>query len=366
MSFQEQINEARSSSSSYTLELEKVKPISKELLEVNGNKIPITHTAFKDLLKIAGITNQMLIHLNDTINPNAGFALIKELTKAIGSRKNSKITLVIDKAEAKVSRIALNTGDSFGAPISADSIESLIKDLSSNDKINLTQTLITDNGTKVTFNLMYAVEIPLKIPGENISFGKQITWDMFSDLELVDMIERLVCTNGMTSIEPGSSPIKLNSSNDSTEFYNSIYNSMANPNNRAIDHYESKVLEAMQTNLSVYEFNKLKAYTVNHWRDDIDRIIRAIGDDKDWKIKYQNKGIDLEKINSSQLRNCPTPVNAWDAINLLTDLASHTYNTPVMAHIKKSTQKMAGKLLNSNWDENGWIDNLPIFSKRKI
>ena len=99
---------------------------------------------------------------------------------------------------------------------------------------------------------------------------------------------------------------------------------------------------------------------ITFWKDDIARILRYIGDET-WKLDYKNKGIDLEKLNAGQLRNCPTPVNAWDAINCLTDLASHTYNSRVADSTKKMTQSMAGKLLNKTWDENQQLMNVPTF-----
>ena len=365
--FIQEMQEARSQTVSFLIDLKDVTPKSRESIEVKGKTIPITHQAFKDLLKIAGITNQMLVHLNDTLNPNAGFILIKELTKAIaGKGGRQKVNLIINKEDQIVARIAFDiSGDQ--APIAPGAIEELMKELTSNKKIDCTQTLITDNGTKVSFNVRYNVEIPLKMPGETICFGKQISWDMFGPLELFDLIERQICRNGMTAIEPAKHGVQLTAGSDPSEWYNTLYKDLMSPNKKIIDRYETKALEAMQTSLSVYEFNKIKGHVLAIWRDDIDRIVRALGDDRDWKIKYENKGIDLEKVKSSQLRNCPTPVNAWDAINLLTDLASHQYNTPVSATSKKLTQKMAGQLLNSNWDENSWMDNLPKFDlKRKI
>lgn len=364
--FTEDMAAARQNTSTYTVNLKDVVPKNKEMIEVSGKAIPITPTAFKDLLKISGITNAMLVHLNETLNPNAGFLLIKELTKAISAKgNNQKISLVIDKELQSVVRIAYNI-DAQGVSVSADTIEQLLKDLTKTEKVELTQTLITDSGTKVSFNLKWNVSIPLKMPGETISYGKQVTWDMVGDVSAVDMIERQVCRNGMTAIVPGNNPVILNAESDPSAWYNTLYRDLMNPNKKIIDHYEQKALNAMQTALSVYEFNKIKAHALNIWRDDVEKIIRHIGDDKEWKIKYEQKGFDLEKATAGQLRNCPTPVRAWDAINMLTDLASHTYNTVVSSTSKKITQKLAGQILNSNFDENDWVPTVPNFKINKL
>lgn len=361
-SFLDQMSEARSQTASHLIALKDLKPVAKDAIEVNGKRIPISPTAWKDLLSISGITNAMLMHLNETINPQAGFQLLKEITKAIDKRKTAKITLVVDKAQALIVRIAYNI-DNQADPVPPGAIEALMRELTKNSKIEFGETLITDAGTKVSFNLKWNVVIPLKMPGENISFGKQITWDMFGDVSAVDLIERQICTNGMTRIMPGDHPVRLTMESSPTDWYNVLYKELMNPNKKVLDHYEAKALNAMQTALSVYELNKIKGHAMAIWKDDVDKIIRHLGDDRDWKVKYEQKGIDLEKATAGQLKNCPTPVNAWDAINMLTDLASHSYNTVVMASQKKATQKLAGTILNSNFDENSWIHNVPNFNK---
>jgi hypothetical protein len=360
MDFIQDMQAARSNTSSFPCSLKDIIPKNKEYTEIRGKQIPIAKSAFTDLLKIAGITNAMLMHLNETINPQAGFQLVQMLNKAIDKTGNTKVHLIVDKEKQEVVRIGSLNADQTAA-VPAGAIEELLRELTNTDKIKLNQTLITDSGTKVSFNLSWDVNIPLKMPGENISFGKQITWDMFGDITSVDMIERLICTNGLTGIVPGNKPDILNAESDPSSWYNALYMGLQNPNAKVIKHYESKVREAMQTALSAYEFNKIKGLALTIWKDDVEKIIRHIGDDKDWKLKYEQKGINLEKTTSAQLRNCPTPVNAWDAINMLTDLASHTYTTPVSASSKKLTQRMAGQILNSTFDENSWIDNVPKF-----
>lgn len=358
-SFIQEMQAARENTTSFPCALRDIVPKTKESIEVKGRTIPITNAAFKDLLKISGITNAMLMHLNDTINPQAGFQLVQMLNRAIDKSGGMKVSLIVDKVLQQVVRISLNTDQT--APVPAGAIEELLRELTASNSIVMSQTLITDSGTKVSFNLKWDVNIPLKMPGENISFGKQITWDMFGDVTAVDLIERLICTNGMTGIVPGNNPDILNKESDPSSWYHALYTNLQNPNKKVLDHYEKRVLEAMQTALSVYEFNKIKGHALAIWKDDVEKIIRHIGDDREWKIKYQNQGINLEKATSAQLRNCPTPVNAWDAINMLTDLSSHTYSSLVSASAKKQTQKLAGQILNSNFDENSWVTNVPKF-----
>lgn len=355
------IQSALENTKSFTVPMEQIKVRSRSEFEVKGNLIPVTDTAFKDLLKLVGLTQKTVAHINDSIHKSAGFMLVKELMKAMSSKKGTNVSLLVDVNSRKVNRICLE-GQSTGAnqAISPTAIEDLINyACEKSDRIRLTDTFITDGGTKVTFNLKWDVAIPLSIKGEDVKFGKQITWDLLGDTLISDFAERLICTNGMTGIVP-TRPKPLDAGTTPDEWYQLLFKDLVNPNKDRIKDYEDKVFEAMQTNLSVYEFNTIKGHLINSWRDDAARIVRYMGDER-WRNDYKNRAIDLDKATAGQLRNCPTPVNAWDAINCMTDLASHTYNSKVSDHTKKATQKLAGRFLNKTWDENQQLLNVPSY-----
>jgi len=163
----------------------------------------------------------------------------------------------------------------------------------------------------------------------------------------------------MTAVIPGKAHF-LDSNTDPSEWYKQLYKDIINPNKSIIQHYQDKTYQAMKTNLSVYEYNQVRAHVLSHWKDDMPRIQRFLGLD-DWKYDYEKVGIDLTKATAGQLKNCPTPVNAWDAINCLTDLSSHRYNSQVSDKVCRDTQRMAGRLMNKTWDENQQIHNVPSF-----
>lgn len=355
------IQSALENTKSFTVPMEDIKVRSRNEFEVRGNIIPVTDTAFKDLLKLVGLTQKTVAHINESIHQSAGFMLVKELMKAMSSKKGTNVSLLVDIDTRKVNRICLE-GQTTGSnqAISPSAIEDLINyACEKSNKIKLTDTFITDGGTKVTFNLKWDVAIPLVMKGEDVKFGKQITWDLLGDTLISDFAERLICTNGMTGIVP-TRPTPLSNRTTPDEWYQILFKDLINPNKDKIKGYEDKVFQAMQTNLSVYEFNTIKAHLINHWRDDAARIMRYLGDER-WRNDYKNRAIDLDAASAGQLRNCPTPVNAWDAINCLTDLASHTYNSKVADYVKKDTQKLAGRFLNKTWDENQQLLNVPSY-----
>lgn len=351
---------------SLTLPMSQIKVRSRNEFEVHGKLLRVTDSAFKDLLKLVGLTDKTVNHINQEIHRSAGFLLVKELMKAMAAKKGTNISLIISEEDMEVKRICLE-GQTSGhtAAIAPAAIEELIgMAVSKNKNVVLTDTFIGDGGTKVTFNLTYDKPIPLAVRGEDISVGKQISWDMFGPTSVADFVERKICANGMTGIVPGP-PTNLDNNSGPDDWYNLLYRGLVNPNQDWIKHYESKMFNAMQTNLSVYELNTILAHLLNNWQDDQPIITRHLGDNR-WRQAYEHRGIDLDKLSAGQLRNCPTPVNAWDAINCLTDLSSHTYVSKVADRVRRSTQRMAGRLLNKTWDAAQQIFNLPTFPTRQI
>jgi len=361
-----EIQSALEQTKSFTVPMTEIKVISRRVFEVKGNRIPISATAFKDLLRLVGLTQKTVTHINQQLQSQVGFALIKELMKAMSTKKGMNVSLLIDLESKEVKRVCLE-GESTGSnsAITPSAIEDLINyACDQSEHVKLADTFISDGGTKVSFNLRWDVPIALKMRGEDIKYGKQIVWDLISDTTVADFVEREVCTNGMTGIIPGVGQT-LDSTTTPSEWYQLLFKDIVNPNSGLIRSYEHKVLDAMQTNLSVYEFNAIKSRLTEGWRDDTPRIVKYLGNE-DWKLDYANRAIDLEKLSAGQLKNCPTPVNAWTAINCMTDLASHTYTSSVPDRVRKSTQKFAGQLLNKTWDENQQIDRVPKYDQTEF
>ena len=345
---------------SFTVPTDKVKVLSNSKIDVDGRQLIITKTAFDDLIKLSGLTKKTINHLNTTINRNAGFTLVKELMKAISQRSGQNLALLIDPDDRQVKRIVPEGQAEMGTGISATSMQEMMEyALNSSKKAVLTDTYVSDGGTKVTMNLKWDNPVNFGLRGEEISLGKQIKWDMYGLTSVSDFAERLICTNGMTAIRPGEE-VYLNGESSPAEWYKQLFEDIINPNREFLNHYHDRVLEAMNTNLSVYEYNKVKSHLSSHFPSDDNRITRYLGDER-WKNEYSKRAIELDKATVKQLQNCPTPVNSWGAINCMTDLASHKYGKGVSDWSRAATQRFAGKLLNRNWDANQQITNVPEF-----
>jgi hypothetical protein len=352
------LQEAISTTKKYTLPIGDIKILDRHTFRVRQMDLPVSKTAFKDLLKIVNLTDRTIDTLNMELQYGAGFALIKELMKAMAARKGVNVNLYIDETNKKVVRIS---DSGVGDAVPMDMIQNLLEyAMDVNQDLSMRNSYITDGGTKVVLDLMHSNNITLMIKGENISLGKQIVWDLLGPTSVHDLVERLVCQNGMTAIEPKRKAKFLSGESKVDEWYQMLFKDLIDPNKELVEHYQTRLLQARQTNLSVYEFNQVKSQLMDTWYADHDVIIKYLGNDE-WKNSYSRKGIELEKLTAGQLKNCPTSVNAWDAINCMTDLCSHKYKTEVSPGSMVNTQRMAGKLLNKQWDMDQQMYDVPTF-----
>lgn len=336
-----------------------IKIKSNDRLMIGSNTIKMGADAFKDVLNIAGINKKVINHINETMDDGqSGYVLVQMVIKHLTSRKNTKLKLVIDITANEVIRIVDENSMINAIPL--QSFEQLLEMIQKDSpgKIVVYDPVIMDGGTKVSVQLKWDQSIPLIFKGENISVGKQFTYDMFGNLTYEELVERLTCTNGMTGIVPGYSHV-IDMGSGVSDWYRKIMKDLKSPNQDFIKNYEKLILEAKQSNLSVNEYNMVK-FHMSHWAKDSEIIRKYLGDEN-WKSDYDTRGIDLTKLSKEQLKNCPTPVNKWDAVNLMTDLSSHVYNSFVDGRTMRATQKLAGQFLRRTSDEDRFVYNVPTY-----
>lgn len=67
-----------------------------------------------------------------------------------------------------------------------------------------------------------------------------------------------------------------------------------------------------------------------------------------------NKGLDVAELPAAAQANYETPINRWDAINCLTNLASNPIQSSVAADHRELDKVEAGKMLNAKADCLNW------------
>jgi len=347
---------------SITVMASDIKIKSNEVIIVKGTRMPMATEAFEDILDLAGIGKKTITHLNDTMDNTSGYTLVQMVMNHLATKRQLKLKIIVDLASQKVIRVADES--TLVNAISLDSFEKLMELIQrDSSKIVFLDPVMMESGTKVSVQVKWDQSIPLTFKGEDIALGKQFTYDMFGAMTVEDLVERQICTNGMTGIVPAYAK-ELTSGNDPGEWYKQIIQGLRTPNQDFIKTYEKYLLAAKQSNLSVSEYNTIK-YQMMHWNKDPEIIRRYLGTE-DWKLDYEKRGITLSELTKDQLKNCPTPVNKWDAINLMTDLSSHIYNSHVDGKTMRDTQQLAGKFLRRPADEDRFVYNVPVYRNRVV
>ena len=337
------------------LEILKVKPdqvklVSDEYINIGNMPVKVSTQAKRDICQLSQLGTKAIRKMNRTINGDGGFKVMNEIIK----RTNDSLNLIINKEDMSVVRISNKTPN-----ISYDAFEQLTNHIvESNDDILKSSTHNLNFGTTNIISLNNSNPHDVGLVGENITTGKTIKWDLVDGISIQDNIIRQICQNGMigsaVTAEKGINSMSID------DLYNELLRQINSTDDKDIKRYQEMVSKAMTTNLSIYEHNQIWSFLQKNWNKDDERIQRYIGNDN-WKGQYIDRGIKILDMTNDQLRNCPTPVNTYDAINCLTDLASHDYKSEVSDQIKYQAQVMAHTKLYGSYDALAYVPNAPKF-----
>jgi len=325
-------------------------------LDVNGTTLRITKAAYKDILKMAAMSNKTVNHLDTNINRGISASIIRELFKSM----TDPIKLFVNTTTKEVERVVDNDVDINPNLTSYKLLGDVATWLKEKGGIDFKGGSVVQGGLGMKLNMSYNNPIQCGIQNEDITYGKTFNWNLIDGMTSSDFIERLVCTNGMTSFKY-SNTVTYN--NDATK-WNALYEEFINPNAIVVGKYKRAMKKARRTQLSLRELFEIND-ALEPFNDDAPRIMQYMGD-FNWIEDYKDRGIDVDKLTMTQKAQCPTPINAWDAINCLTDLGSHKYHSDVSNEKRASLQSMGGKMLTTKWDSDNWISNVPTYERSPL
>lgn len=323
-------------------------------LMVSGRPVSLASSGRKDIVKMLSLNDKAIKGFDKNLNnENGGDTVVNGLLKSLG-QQGKQVNLIINSDDLTVHRVT----ETKGGNISFDHFQENVDSLMKTGALTIENEFVTNGGTSYGVQFGFGDDKKTVFDGENIKLGFTLNWDLIDDVHYFESVIRQICTNGMIGL--GNGQMRTLGTNN---WYNELIDPYINGQNmqERLLTYENDVLNALQSNLSVDEFNTINNFLWNNWADDRDRVTRYMGD-ASWRNDYNNRGIDLNTLNQFQKRMAPTPVNAWDAINALTDMGSHEYRSKVNDTTKYKAQFMAGKMLQKAWDSGNHIANLPIYN----
>lgn len=194
-----------------------------------------------------------------------------------------------------------------------------------------------------------------EINGEEHRGGISIVNSYDKGCKIYHNLLRCVCTNGMI-IESKNSLNFDNSARGLSKLFVNLdglnENSWINPK------YWDNVRQAMNLDASLAEVDfmrtaLLKTSDIGQFNPEQLELFIPINKIKHYLVK---RGINYEKLNQEQMKNCPTGVKLWDLINRVTDFASHNYGFKIVERERMYLQTIAGDMVNKRPDAMGFLN----------
>lgn len=321
--------------------------IDDKTIEYGGRRLEITPDAFKGLMKIIGMSATFAKKFEDLFNPETKAKFINQMKNAMAAQLN-EITIILSPTSKKVVGFT-----------------KLATDIISHDRfINLADQIIDQHGFEVTnwgidgnkgSVIVNAVNPKaqfdlggLGLSDEVFSAGITLKNSPLGGIQVMPYVNRMWCTNGLTTALSNESYSLNNLSKESMEnFFEHM--SQLRKNGFVPTDFANTVKLATQTPASLWEMER--AHNI---------VKRAAGDAADsWiplsdnRSAYTKMNMSPDMMSSAQKKNARTDQSIWSLVNGVTHCATHAPQNLVFNMTdRESTEMMvqAGNILGKEWD----------------
>jgi hypothetical protein len=321
--------------------------IDDKTIEYGGRRLEITPDAFKGLMKIIGMSQTFAKKFEDLFNPETKAKFINQMKNAMAAQLN-EITIILSPTSKKVVGFT-----------------KLATDIISHDRfINLADQIIDQHGFEVTNwgidgnkgSVMINAVNPkaqfdlggLGLSDEVFSAGITLKNSPIGGIQVMPYVNRMWCTNGLTTALSNESYSLNNLSKESMEnFFEHM--SQLRKNGFVPTDFANTVKLATQTPASLWEMER--AHNI---------VKRAAGDAADSWIPlndnygaYTKMNMNPVDFSSAQKKNARTDQSIWSLVNGVTHCATHApQNLAFNMTDRESTEMMvqAGNILGKEWN----------------
>jgi hypothetical protein len=344
------------------LNLSEFNVIDNTHIEIDGVKIELSQHAFGKLLGRLRIPKAFAKRFAEGFG-NDGLKQLVQMMKSMKSSKNDQtITLLVDPREKKVTNIlpggyASISNENFinFAERYIDQYDLDVTDFGSDPNGGATINCVSKNGI-------------FTVPGmsdEVFNTGVTFRNTPIRGLEVSPYLNRLVCSNGMTSTA-FSETYGLHQLNDkSINEFNDHMISMASTGFQPIG-LADKIKTANQTDASLAEVQKAMSAILSTDKSvDFDYAQRYIPINRAMKA-YSDLGAEPSTFTTKQLQNAKSGMSIWEVVNGMTNFASNDNKYNIDDHQTGNLMVTAGNLLmKKNYDTEALLQFDP-FANRQL
>ena len=336
------------------VELSEITIVSDEKISYKGVEMDMTQDAFKDLVKLLGLTQGVVKTFENILSKEAKTKIITLMKSAHATiEKKHKICMLVT-SNAVVCGFLRSIKEAVLSNNSFFQLFEEIMQIHSGMEIK-TMALTKQGNVEITVvNRNWQFDIAgLK----DEYFHSGMTFINMPDRTIINPFnERLVCTNGMVTQAKGMSLELLNS--DATSI-NGFFDAVRNIKN--MDYFQNefkrRAMIMMKTVASYHEMKSVHNSIMNqvnfHHMTESDALMARTTIERFVPVSYveseymKNK-VYLEEMDKKIWHQAKTNQTVWELVNALTDISSHSdrYMLPLVNGTASvfQMQKMAGEL----------------------
>jgi len=284
-------------------------------IKIDGVNIPLSDHAFDRLLGLMRIPKAFAKRLKEQFGENA---LRQMVSLFKNSGKRDVFTLIVDPKKKQISNV-LPQG--YGAISNGGMIDLVERYI---DQYNLDVTHFGSDPTGCTINTVSDSGI-FHVPGmdnEVFQTGVSFTNSPQRGLEVTPFLNRLVCTNGMTSRGFSEKFGLMNLNQQSIDKFNDHMLNLASTGFQPAG-FIDQIKKANNTNASLAELKSaVSGIMATNKAVGYDFAQRYIPLERSLK-QYQMAGVDTNLLSNKQMQTADSGVTVWEMVNGMTNFASN-------------------------------------------
>ena len=300
-----------------TITVRDINLIDDSTIEYQGKRLEITREAFKSLMKLIGMSATFASKFESLFNAETKAKFINQMKNAMAAQLN-EITIILSPTTKKVVGFSKNATDI----ISHERFINLADQIIDQHGFEVTNWGVDANKGSVIVNVMNPkAQFDLKglgLSDEVFTAGLTLKNSPFGGIQVMPYVNRMWCTNGLTTALANETYSLQNLSPESMEnFFQHM--SQLRKNGFVPTDFANTVKLATETPASLWEMER--AYS---------SIKPLVGDAADSWIPlqsnlsaYSKAGMTPENFSSAQKKNARTDQSIWSVVNGMTHVATH-------------------------------------------
>jgi translation initiation factor 2B subunit (eIF-2B alpha/beta/delta family) len=344
------------------ISLSELEVVDNNHIRLDGVTIELAEKAFKKLLGRLRIPSAFAKRFEDGFGQDGLRQLVQMMKQMKLSKKDQTVTLLVDHKEKKISDI-LPAGY---ASISNENFIGFAEQFI--DQYNLDVTHMgSDPRGGVTINTV-SPNTMLQIPGmKNELFHTGVTFRNTPDrgLEVSPFLNRLICTNGMTSTQFDESYGLHQLTDKNINEFNEHMLRLASTGFQPVGMAE-QIRKASYTNASIQEVEQALNRVISSDKSiNYDYMQRYIPIERITKA-YEMKGVNTAELNAKQRGTANSGLTVWELVNGITNFASNDTKFAINDNTRGNLMVGAGNLLmKKEYDMEGLLTVNP-FGQRNL